>query len=452
MNLKAAIEIHLEETGLIKNGQSVLVAVSGGRDSMTLLHVLKSLAERWQLKLTVGHVNHGLRSESAEDEEFVRSISREWGIPCHFRRLTPNEDKVRINLEAWAREKRYQSLHELLEEIGCDCIVTAHHADDQAETVLYRLQQKSGLDGLRGIHPQIEKVVRPLLPFSRIQINDYIIEHDIPFIEDKTNEDLDYARNYIRHRILKPWKEKDPDLLNALNLVSSEAQKLVHTLDYMVERLAHELVRRVDHTTIRIPVHKTADLPEILVLRLFRHLSFETDPWRRNQWDELKSFLGTAVTGKMFTLSPKWRLLRDRDDWILSSRKPLIFDSVVQPEMEIPAGEHLFHWIWTDNSRVGSLEKSCERIDGNVLKESSVVLRNWKEGDVFQPLGMKGRRKVSDFLTDLKLNRFEKEQQLVLEAGSEIVWVCSRRISETVRISPKSRMIAEISLTPLAIS
>lgn len=451
MDLKTSLENHLKKTGLIIPGQSVLAAVSGGMDSMSLLHVLKSIADKWNLKLTAGHINHGLRNESDDDEEFVRSITRTWDIPCYVRRLHP-EKEVMQNQENWAREMRYKALEGILGEIKGDVIVTAHHANDQAETVLFRIQNKSGLDGLRGIHPRKGNVVRPLLPFTKSEIRKYVRENDIPFVQDETNADVTFSRNFIRHQVLEPWIRQEADIIDTLNKIGDEARKLGESLDWIVQKLAGDIVEGMDHATVRIPLTETRELPELMVLRIIRYVGSVTDPWRKSRWEDLKSFLRASSTGDVCFVSPKWRLLRDRNHWVMSSRKPLQLNLVVQPELDIPAGDHFFRWSWTESRDYESSETFKEKVDGEIMRHSPVILRTWETGDKFRPLGMKGHRKVSDFLTDLKLNRFEKEQQLVLETGDGIIWVCGRRISETARITDDSGQAAEISLTPMALS
>ncbi len=196
----------------------MIAAVSGGRDSMALLHVLRSLEKPMELTIYAGHVNHCLRESSDDDAAFVERKSNDLGIPFLYAELDPNKKKKSKSPEEWAREERYKALQEILKSINGDCIATAHHANDQAETVLFRLQQKSGIDGLRGIHEKRGNIIRPFLPFKRRDIDIYIENHSISFIEDKTNRAgtsiLNRPENsrFIPRRFLHCRRSSSPEL------------------------------------------------------------------------------------------------------------------------------------------------------------------------------------------------------------------------------------------------
>lgn len=445
MDLKKSLLRNLESSGLIDSGSTVLAAVSGGRDSMALLHVLLSLEKSLSLKVCAGHVNHRLREDSDRDAEFVKRQCKEWGIPFVSEELDPGTKNQSESTEAWAREERYEALEKMLKSVSGNCIATAHHANDQAETVLFRLQQKSGLDGLRGIHEKRGNIIRPFLPFKRCDIEHYIEKHSIPFIEDKSNADTGIPRNFIRHEILKHWEEKDAGVIDALVSVSNESKKLAEFMNQTVANFISRHVYSKSSGVFTIYSDALSAVPEIIQTRVIKTLIGSDDPWRRYRWVELSGFLKESETGNILKLPFGFRLLKDRDIWILSNEYPNPVDIVLKPGESAIYFSRRIMWDWTPDKSGFSSDPSKELIDGRLFSSNPVILRNWKPGDRFSPLGMDQSKKVSDFLTDEKINQFEKEKQLVLEAGNDIVWVCGKRISQKVKVTPNSSVTATLT-------
>jgi len=445
MDLKKSLLRHIESTELIGSGSTVLVAVSGGRDSMALLHVLRSLEKPLQLTIHAGHINHRLRVSSNEDAAFTEKQCKEWGIPFLSTELDPMEKTQSESTEAWAREERYKALQEILESINGDCIATAHHANDQAETVLFRLQQKSGIDGLRGIHEKRGNIIRPFLPFKRRDIDIYIENHSISFIEDKTNRDTKIPRNFIRHKILNPWEEQDGGVIDALVSVSEESKKLAGFMNQALSNFIGRHVHSESSGEFTIHTEALSALPEKLQSRVIKMLAGESEnPWRRHQWNDVSEFLRESDTGNILNLPFGYRLLKDRNHWIITNNSAEPVEIVLNPGEPVNWMESRITWDWAKKESGFSSNPNTELVDGRLFSDNPVILRNWKPGDRFNPLGMNHSKKVSDFLTDEKSNRFEKEQQLVIEVGNEIVWVCGKRISETVRVTSESLVTATL--------
>lgn len=447
MDLKKSFITHIQTSNLIPAQSTVLVAVSGGRDSMALLHALNSLQEKFKFTLNAGHVNHRLRKTSNADAAFVQKQCEEWGIPFLSKTLNPLERDKTQSSEAWAREERYIVLNEMLLSVGGDRIATAHHANDQAETILFRLQQKSGLDGLRGIHEKRGNIIRPFLPFKRNDIDHYIKQNFIPFIEDETNADTAYPRNFIRHKILKPWEDQDAGLIDVLVSISEDADQLVRFMNQIISGFISSHVDSVNAGTFSIRCVALKLVPNLIQSRIIKTLTSDSDvSWRRHHWTNLSQFLESSETGDMLEMPSKFRLLRDRDYWIISNQKAVVSDVLLHPGEPIIVNDKRIAWDWVPIQSTFSANPNRETIDGSLLKSNKVFLRNWKPGDRFQPYGMKQSKKLSDFLTDEKLNRFEKENQLVLEAGKEIIWVCGLRISEKVKVTPESSVCASLRI------
>ncbi len=446
MDFEKSFIAHIQSSKLIPEDSSVLIAVSGGRDSIALLYLLYTLQNTLKLDLYAGHVNHRLRKASDSDAAFVQKQCEEWGISFLSETLNPVDRDKAQSLEAWARDERYKALNEMLLSIGGDCIATAHHANDQAETILFRLQQKSGLDGLRGIHEKRGNIIRPFLPFKRNDIDDYIQENNISFIEDATNADTTFPRNFIRHEILKPWEDQDAGLIDSLVHIGEDSAKLLQFMNQVISEFIGSHVDSVDAGTFTFHSESFKSLPDLIQARIIKTLTGDSDvPWRRHQWLELSDFLKSAETGDILEILSEFRVLRDRDYWILSNQKPAKFECQLNPGEPMVINNKRIVWDWAPVQSTFSTSPNQETIDGGFLENKLVLIRNWKPGDRFQPIGMKHSKKLSDFLTDEKLNRFEKENQLVVEAGNDIVWVCGLRISEKVKVTPESSLCASLT-------
>ncbi len=447
-NLKDRFYTFLSSENLFSPGDHLLVAVSGGMDSMALLHLLASLRETYPLRLTVAHVNHHLRSESQQDEDLVVKTSRQWEVPCLVAHLDPKSKGRGESLEAWARRERYAALEKLRQQCNAQWIVTAHHQKDQAETVLAHLTTGCGISGLQGIHPRLGRIVRPFLSLSRGDIETYCKEHQIPFIDDPTNLLEDHPRNFIRHQVLPSWTEKFPALEQNLGQVAQQAQETEAALNFMVQEYLPEVVSARKEGEIHLEIDALANLPVLLQVRLIKHFVEDQGvSWRRHVYNGLKTFLKQATTGQMFTLPNAWRLLKNRTTFILkqgaNTSRPVY---TIHPGETLDCEDFYFHWKWVETATLFPQDPWKETIDGTEYQNCTLTLRQWQPGDVFQPLGMTGTKKISDFFTDVKVNRLSKENQWLLIGGEDILWVCGWRISDKVKVTPKTKRPAELSM------
>lgn len=443
----AALTAVLQENPDLKPGQHLLVAVSGGGDSLCLTHLLWSLGAEWSFQISLAHINHCLRKTARRDQRLVEEIARRWDLPLQVVALDPATRPAGQSVEMWAREERYAALEKIRRQVQADWILTAHQGNDQVETILQHLQGGCGLEGLQGIPPRRGRVLRPLLPFNRRQIQAYLDQAAIPHLEDESNADRTLSRNFLRHEIVSRWEARVPALAPAFGDFSRHAREASQAIDYCVQQLKTTLVRTADDGQRRIELQALQDLPPFLALRLIQLLLPPTRrPWRRHRWEALKTFLTRARTGSIVTLPEGWRLLRDRSEWILAPPVPPPTQGTVRPGEQTSLGALEFDWRWVNRASLQGGDPWVEVIDGEAVQDCRFRLRSWRPGDRFQPLGMAGHKKVSDFLTDYKLDRFAKERQLVLTADGEVIWVCGLRISEAVRIGPQTTRMAELSL------
>ena len=212
---------HLCSQSRIKSDQRVIIAVSGGKDSMALLHSMDKTAHRLNITIDAVHVNHHLRDDSYEDQALVEKTCMKLKINLIIDHLDPATKLKGESLEMWARKRRYRSLERIRKEINADWIFTAHHGNDQIETILLHLSQGTGISGFRGIHDIQGHILRPLLGFSRVDINEYADEVDISWVDDSSNADETIPRNYLRRNIVKLWEKSDSNLVKAFQEVIS---------------------------------------------------------------------------------------------------------------------------------------------------------------------------------------------------------------------------------------
>ena len=438
------LKSNLEAFPDLKENDRVLVSVSAGVDSVALLVLLNEL-DLFQL-ITV-HINHKLRHESDFDEQFVRDISRDLNIPFRSKSLDPKNKSRKQSVEEWGRKERYLFLKSTLIKDKGHWIMTAHHANDQAETILMNLTRKSGIAGLRGISKEKDKVLRPLLNFTKTEILNFSKETDLPYQQDETNNDNSIPRNFLRNKILDTWEDQFPEVIQGISRSSNLLCEWSDSLDYMISKfIISDLKVRDKKTLISYNLLKTT--PSIVKIRLIQLITDSSNnQWSKHQMSMLLQFLDKSKSGDFYKLSNGCRLLRDRNSIKVQSPLKHVNDKSVILRRNSPTNfkNYRYELNLQNNFKNKNHNKNYEIVDWEKLKNTTLKLRLWKKGDVFQPLGMKGHQKISDFLINQKVDCFDKELQSVLTADGKIVWVCGKRISNWVRITRNTNQIAVLS-------
>lgn len=428
-------ENHISNHFPFLQGKKLLLAVSGGLDSMVLVHLFQQL----NYEIVVLHCNFQLRGlESFEDQQFIQEYSNTNAIPFVFTQFDTEAFAAdcKVSIQVAARELRYSWFYEQLAIQKGDFILTAHHADDNLETFLINLSRGTGLEGLTGIPAQNEKVIRPLLSFSRQQMEEYASVNKLKWREDSSNASDKYLRNKIRHHLVPLLNELNPNFMSSFEKTQSflsEAQELVDDAAIMV----YQQVAREEGEDIYFDLVRLLQLPNYssYLYQWLKEFGFTA-------WDDIYELV-TSQSGKQ-VVAPYFRLIKDRDCLILS---PLPSQEN-QQEFEIESVESKVKFplnlVFSTVSKIGVASNSTIFVDQDKLV-FPLTLRHWNEGDVFQPFGMEGKsKKVSKLFKDEKLSLIDKEKVWLLCSNNQVVWVVGIRQDERFKIDPNSKKLLKI--------
>jgi tRNA(Ile)-lysidine synthase len=425
---------------LFEPNQKILLAVSGGIDSMVMLY----LFEKSGFDYGIVHCNFQLRGdESDQDEEFVKKQVLIHGVSSFFKRFD-TEEYAQINgisIEMAARDLRYEYFEKIRIEHHYDFIATAHHSDDLIETFFLNLSRKTGIKGLTGIKDKSGKIIRPLLFASRDEIEKFASENYIEFREDSTNSEVFYQRNFLRHRILPLFSELNPSFKK--NILSSienlKDAETVYSGFFEIEK-QKVIENATDSQIIDIEKLRKSEHPKILLLEILTAFNFNPSV-TEEVFQSLES-----ESGKQF-YSKTHRLVKDREKLFVSEitekENRIFYIEAGDIELFAPFGINIEKLPGKDFKI--RKEKNMACLDFEKL-EFPLLIRKWQQGDYFQPLGMSGFKKVSDFLIDEKIPVHEKENTWLLCSGNKIVWIIGHRIDNRFKIRPETKNIFKIEM------
>jgi tRNA(Ile)-lysidine synthase len=403
--------------------QKLLIAVSGGLDSVVLTHLFSEL----NIPISLAHCNFQLRKKESDlDEEFVKKISQKTSNQIFNIKFKTEEfsKKHKLSTQIAARELRYNWFQELLKQKHLDFVLTAHHADDNLETFLINLTRGTGLDGFTGIPAINGNIVRPLLAFSREEILAYAQTNNIVWREDASNASTKYIRNKIRHQIVPVLKEINPNLLETFARTSANLKESKQIIEDKLADISSEVMETTYSIGLQITKFSIAKINELSNPKAYLYPLLKA--YNFTAWNDIYNLL-SAQSGKQI-FSKTHRLLKDRDFLILSA-KILSTASEEKFRVEKNALEILnpIHLIFEDIHQKSTENKQTIYVDKDVLKYPLIV-RKWRNGDYFYPIGMQGKKKLSNYFKDEKFSLFEKEDTwLLCTAENEIIWVINHR-------------------------
>jgi tRNA(Ile)-lysidine synthase len=422
--------------------QRILVALSGGADSMALLNVLLMLGYNCE----AAHCNFHLRGdESDEDERFVADYCRKKQVPLHIKHFDTEEESGQkgISIEMAARELRYQWFWELVEKMGFHQLATGHHGDDMIETFFLNLARGTGVRGLRGMRECNDTLLRPLLAFRREEIEKWCYQNQIPFRTDSSNLDTAYQRNFIRHNILPEMEKLNPSFFSTMQRNFKNIDDVWQVFLNHMEELKQELLAREgEHMLIPIRLIREHPQREVVLFEILRPYGFNGATIS----EIIESFEG--IPGKQF-FSQNYRLVRDRYNLILLPRDTeeteMFYIENGQEEVLAGSLSMKLKQYEVNKDFKFSRDPQCIHLDADCI-DFPLKVRRWHQGDLFRPLGMEKFKKLSDFFVDEKLSRVEKEQVWLLLSGEDIAWVVGYRIDDRFKVTKTTENILEIRI------
>ena len=418
----------------------LLIAISGGLDSVVLTHLCHEL----KLDIALAHCNFNLRgAESDGDEDFVLELADNLDLDVYIERFSTEEfaKDNKLSTQMAARDLRYNWFSELADSLHFDYILTAHHADDNLETFLINLSRGTGLSGLTGIPEINENIVRPLLSFSREELETYAKDHNLKWREDSSNASDTYLRNKLRHHVIPVLKETNANLIQNFQTTLEHLKDTTDIVEESLRAVAKRAIVDLDEHKMVLDIlpFKKANNPKAYLYEMFKDYGFTA-------WDDILDLL-EAQSGKQ-VFSEQYRLVKDRTHLILTHRN----DGVVKSSSNVsfmiekaainiqtPAGTLSFD----EAAAVVGHQSHVIFVDQSKLK-FPLTLRQWEEGDVFHPLGMKGKKKLSKYFKDEKLSLIAKENVWLLISEEKIVWVLNRRADERFKVTDKTSTIVKI--------
>ena len=434
-----------------------LVALSGGADSVALLLCLKELG----YCVEAVHCNFHLRGEeSLRDEQFCEDLCQRENIPLHKAHFDTQSyaDLHKVSIEMAARELRYRYFFQLKEALGADGVCVGHHKEDSVETILINLVRGTGLSGLMGIRPRNHDVIRPLLCVTRQEIEDYLHQHAVSFVTDSTNLIDDVVRNKIRLNVLPQLSEINPSVTDAILTTANHLSEVDAIVQESLKEALGNAVSFINSATqvssnslsnepfqLDLSVVRAFPSPSYLLFYILKPLGFSS-----SQIAEMVSHLD-GQTGQLW-YSSTHEVTHDRGVFMVLPREETEPPQLVIPETGRYVYDEQLSLRLTERALASSSTVSFSKNPTIVDLDASSIrfpltLRRVAEGDRFTPLGMRGTQLMSDFLTNLKRNRFEKRNQLVLlDATGTILWVLGLRINDRFKLTPQSTSCLQIEI------
>lgn len=428
------LQNHIQKNFPYLKGKKLLLAVSGGIDSMVLVDLFSKL----DFEVGIAHCNFQLRGEeSNQDESFVKNKTENTKHNIFIKRFETQKyaEKNKLSIQQAARELRYNWFHELLEKESFDYLLTAHHLDDSLETFLINFTRGTGIEGLTGIPQTNEKKIRPLLIFSREEIENYAKENNIEWREDSSNASDKYYRNKIRHHVVPVLKELNPSLLDSFqNTIQNLSGTNMLAKDALQSQFQQVTSQKNDE--IYFDIHQLKELSN------YQFYIYEwLKPYGFFDWTAIYDLVDNQSGKQVY--SESHRLLKDRNQLILSKNIDQNQEVILIHEKQKFIDNPIF-LSFCNQSYISSPTKSSIFVDKEKLK-FPLVLRKWKEGDYFYPSGMNGKKKLSKYFKDEKFSLIDKENTWLLCSANDIVWIINHRADE--RFIAKNNTVNILNIT-----
>lgn len=456
------VEQTIIEHHLIKPGDSVLIALSGGPDSVGLLNLLLSLREKYSLKLAAAHLDHALRTNSARDRQFCKKLCQKLKIRFHSKRMNiaGMAKRKKFTLEEAGRQARYEYFHLLAAQYGYSKIATGHTLDDNVETILLNLIRGTGLHGLSGIPIQRDNIIRPLLNIEKQEIQAFLKSAKLPYLKDPTNRSTKFSRNRIRLTILPEIGKINP---SAKANIARMAANVAEELEFINEqvKLATEItLDKAGKNKIVLDLRKLREYDKSLKKKVieesFRRLSEAPERLSSDTLSRIlkvidgKSGVKTSLDRNIFLENSQDRIAISRSTARLVTDKAVQSDKFVKIKIpgitELPTQDIYLESRILEIAPVKSLkgDNKIAYLDNDKMK--NVNLRFWRKGDKIKPFGMSGHKLLSDIFIDRKIPEFDRQTTPLILSNGEIAWIPGVMISEDFKVDENTKEILEIKL------
>ncbi len=440
----------ISKYSMITPGDKILIALSGGADSVFLLYLLVKYKKYFNIELAAIHINHGLRGDSADaDEKYSRDICKEFQVEYYSEKVDIKDfaKKNKYSLEEAGRISRYSAFTKKLTEIKFDKIATAHHADDNLESMLLSFVKGCEVDGLRGIAPVLNgNIIRPLLGLDKIDIVESLNAAQIKFCKDETNDDNSFLRNKLRNQVIPLLREINPSITDASMRLADSARIIINTFKSRQDLIAASVHLRGDGLLLRDDFLSAYDRDEkIRVVKNSLQEKHSIKISRKNS-EQIVSLLDKRV-GTTVDVAKNIVAIRERDG--------ILFESGASYQDEGPCkltiggeatafGKYTFFASKIDIDDVEfSKNGLAEFVDSDKIK-GELTVRYWRDGDKFIPIGMKGQKMVSDYLAEKKVLHSKKKDAVLVCCGDEVVWVVTHRLDERYKVEKNSNNILKL--------
>lgn len=427
----------IKNKNLFKKEDKILVAISGGMDSVMLTNLLYSL----NYDITLAHCNFNLRgAESDKDEIFVRKLAKELNIKIYIKHFD-TEQFAKENLysiEEAARILRYNWFEEIRQKYSLDYIATAHHLDDKIETFFINITAGTGIKGIRSIKEKNNKIVRPLLFAKRNEIENWVNKQNLEFRTDESNFETKFIRNKFRHEILPKFSEINPSFQETMSKnfeIFSDIEKIY---DNFIETSSKKIVSYKNELVyINLKLLLQEIVPQTILFEIIKKYGFNY-----SQTNDILKTNENTKSGQIY-LSDNYRIIKDRDNLIIDKIKQkeenVFFIEETQANISSPIYLEIKKIKRTDNFKINK-DKNIAYFDADKIK-FPLKIRTKKDGDFFYPFGMKGKKLISNYYIDSKLNTFEKENTFLLLSEENIIWIIANRTDERYKITNKTQNI-----------
>lgn len=427
---------HIQSNFPTLKDQKLLLAISGGIDSKVLLHLFHEL----NFNISVAHCNFMLREEESDkDEDFVRTTCESLNIPAYIQRFDTNQLALdyKLSIQLAARKIRYEWFSELLKTENLDCVLTAHHLDDEIETFLINLTRGTGLEGLTGIPEVNGTIIRPLLPFTREEIENYAKENEIKWREDASNASNKYLRNKLRHDVVPILKELNPSFMqsfqNTLNHLK-QAQSLVDD----ASRIVYKKVVKEEGN------QKKINILELIQLENYKSYLFQwLKPLGFSAWEDIYALVNVQSGKQVF--SENYIILKDRHFLIVSEKNQFHNQTTFTIKKDVKEVKYPLKLVFSKVEKISNPSNTAIFV-GEEKIIYPLTIRKWQEGDFFYPSGMDGKKKLSKYFKDEKYSLLDKENQWLLCSENQVIWIIGKRADSRFIADEHTQLIIKIEI------